>query len=547
MRRCSIGVLALLAPVLLVCSTPAAASAPSPPSDRDDQAPLELSAEGTATTWPAVYRIDTADPVVFVTIDDGWTRSSSAFDAIRARRWPVTNFVLPSPFRADPGYYESIGSPSSFGTHTVNHSRLTELSYAEQKSEICGGRDAVASIIGSSPGWFRPPYGAWDETTLAATRACGFPGVLIWDVTVDGSNIATTYGSIRPGDIILLHYTANLAEGVAALSARLDQAGLHPAQLSEYLPPVGSAPPVAPRPRPAPNDFDGDGQTDIGVLRATAPHAYTWFIRSSATGALIRDDFGDPSTSDVAVPGDYDGDGRTDVAVVRPGHPDVWFVHRRDGTYTATEFGETGDIPVIGDFDGDGRADLAVVRPGTPDTWYIEFSGGGYDTFAFGDHAKGDKVLAADFTGEGRADPTVRRTDSRGNTHFISRLSTGPYRDIKFGRGADVYVPGDVDGDRSADLVVVRADPDTNHKHWFVMLSSGGFQQVDWGNRSDVVVPGDFTGDGQADLGIVRPGTPFRWYLRDSATGALLPVLQWGTKGDKSLSADELLLVNLAA
>jgi peptidoglycan/xylan/chitin deacetylase (PgdA/CDA1 family) len=556
MRRHLIGVVVLLAPLLLVGWTPARGSADAPPRPVEGDgglAPMELSAAATSSSWPAVYHVDTADPVVFVTIDDGWTRSPEAYDAIRARSWPVTSFPLPSPLSADPAYYETIGSPSSFGTHTVNHLNLTTLSYAGQQSEICGGRDAVASSIGSTPGWFRPPYGAWNETTLQAANACGFPGVVLWDVTVDGSSIATTYSNIRAGDIILMHYTPNLALGVATLSARLDGLGLHPAQLAQYLPPVGGTPPVEPpapvveRRRPVSNDFDGDGKTDVGVLRATAPHAYTWFIRSSATGALMADVFGDPSTGDIAIPADYDGDGRTDVAVLRPGRFDTWYIHRRDGTYNTTAFGQAGDRPVIADFDGDGKFDLAVVRPGTPDAWYIKLSTGGYTSFAFGDHAQGDKVLAPDFTGEGRADPTVRRTDAKGNTHFISMLSTGSYRDVAFGRTTDAYVPGDVDGDWITDLLVVRTDAVTNHDLWFVMRSTGGYQQVDWGRKIDLPIPGDFNGDGRADIAIIWPGVPFIWSARDSTSGGLAALVRWGTNGDKPLSGDESRLVNTAA
>jgi hypothetical protein len=70
----------------------------------------------------------------------------------------------------------------------------------------------------------------------------------MWDVTVNGTDIDTTYGTIRPGDIILLHYTSNLAQGIETLGARLDELGLRPAPLADYLAPVGPPPPPPPPP-----------------------------------------------------------------------------------------------------------------------------------------------------------------------------------------------------------------------------------------------------------------------------------------------------------
>src|SRR5687767_6077557 len=106
MRRRRIGAV-VLAPLLVVGWVPARASVADPDarSYRDDEVALEASPEGTSSTWPVVHRVETTDPVVFVTIDDGWTRSPAAYDQIRARGWPIANFVLPDPLRADPGYY----------------------------------------------------------------------------------------------------------------------------------------------------------------------------------------------------------------------------------------------------------------------------------------------------------------------------------------------------------------------------------------------------------------------------------------------------------
>ena len=82
-------------------------------------------------------------------------------------------------------------------------------------------------------------------------------------------------------------------------------------------------------------DYDGDGRIDPAVFRSNG----TWYIRATATGAVISQQFG--LSTDILVPGDYDGDNKTDVAVVRNG---VWYYKRSsDGGVYATQWGLNTD------------------------------------------------------------------------------------------------------------------------------------------------------------------------------------------------------------
>ena len=55
-----------------------------------------------------VRRIETTDPVVFVTIDDGFTRDEAAAKFIIDHRWPITSFVMPEPLAADVAWFENV-------------------------------------------------------------------------------------------------------------------------------------------------------------------------------------------------------------------------------------------------------------------------------------------------------------------------------------------------------------------------------------------------------------------------------------------------------
>ncbi|MGB7202910.1 MAG: hypothetical protein WBD16_11720, partial [Pyrinomonadaceae bacterium] len=123
----------------------------------------------------------------------------------------------------------------------------------------------------------------------------------------------------------------------------------------------------------APFDFDGDGKTDVGIFRPSAPAGAEWWYQRSTDLQVRVGQFG--TATDKIVPGDYTGDGKTDIAFWRPA-TGFWFILRsEDSTFFAFPFGAAGDIPAPADYDADGRADAAVFRPSTT-TWFISNSGG---------------------------------------------------------------------------------------------------------------------------------------------------------------------------
>ena len=71
-------------------------------------------------------------------------------------------------------------------------------------------------------------------------------------------------------------------------------------------------------------------------------------------------------------------------------------------------------------------------------------------------------------------------------------------------------MPGDYDGDGTADIAVFRPLTGT----WYLRFSSTGASgAVTWGNAADVPISGDFDGDGALDIAIYRPAEGV-WYMR---------------------------------
>lgn len=120
--------------------------------------------------------------------------------------------------------------------------------------------------------------------------------------------------------------------------------------------------------RPVPGDFNGDGIADFAVARNTGGNLSFFIVPGNGaganTGAVQVVNYG-LSTDDI-VPGDYDGDGKTDVAVVRSsGGAWIWIVRRSsDGQTQAASWGVSATDEIVqGDYDGDGKTDYAVWRP----------------------------------------------------------------------------------------------------------------------------------------------------------------------------------------
>jgi hypothetical protein len=188
-----------------------------------------------------------------------------------------------------------------------------------------------------------------------------------------------------------------------------------------------------------------------------------------------------------AAPYDFDGDGRLElVASVLSGSPHgsgtrsgVVLVRHGDGWSVITEkdagmpgrptsHDEFGSGLASGDFDRDGNADLAVGAPGRNRVSVMYGTGKGITGRRLqltGPHRFGYGVLAADMNGDGYDDLLVAAPGDDGERGAVEYLPGGP-QGLSANRRRRVLAPespvtgfgsrirvGDVDGDRSLDLV----------------------------------------------------------------------------------------------
>ncbi len=108
--------------------------------------------------------------------------------------------------------------------HSWSHPVLTYLSAQAILSQLTSATNAIQAAIGVRPTFFRPPYGATNNTVLAQARYLGYTTVL-WDGSAGdwklpgvGVIITKLLSYARNGAILLLHDGGgNRAQTVAAL------------------------------------------------------------------------------------------------------------------------------------------------------------------------------------------------------------------------------------------------------------------------------------------------------------------------------------------
>ncbi|MEU5049646.1 polysaccharide deacetylase family protein [Streptomyces sp. NPDC021096] len=216
------------------------AAPPAPPAAK------LLQDAGTGAAPKVVRRIPTQDKVVFVTIDDGAEKDPQFLKMAEELKLPFTMFLTDSISRAGSGYgyfdrLRALGN--GVDNHTLTHPNLRTLSADAQRREICGQQDALEKRFGTRPALFRPPYGNYNDATLAAAGSCGVRALVLWEVTMQINDMRYAQSDkLRPGDIVLAHFRGpqelkgtSMTRMVTNMLRSIQAQGYTVARLEDYL------------------------------------------------------------------------------------------------------------------------------------------------------------------------------------------------------------------------------------------------------------------------------------------------------------------------
>jgi peptidoglycan/xylan/chitin deacetylase (PgdA/CDA1 family) len=182
------------------------------------------------------YRVPTSEPVIFLTIDDGVTPNEKALDVMIQHRAVATLFLNDANIHSHYDYFlrwQAAGN--TIQNHTVSHPHLPRLSFDAQKNQICTNADRFAAIFGERPTLFRPPYGEFNDATRRAVALCGQHHIVHWSVTANGGLHYQVGNRLRPGDVVLLHFTSTLDQELQTVFAAATEQHLQIGHLEDWL------------------------------------------------------------------------------------------------------------------------------------------------------------------------------------------------------------------------------------------------------------------------------------------------------------------------
>jgi peptidoglycan-N-acetylglucosamine deacetylase len=215
----------------------------------------------TAANSPSTtitYHVDTAEPLVAFTFDDGpgpkWT--PAVLDALDEWRVPATFFMVGRNLAAHADLVRGRLDRHEVGNHTWSHPDLATLDLRRTQDQIIRAHETIERVTGRTATLLRPPYGHLGGSTVLAADFLHYDLVL-WSHQMHEkryrnnppAQVRDIVDTVRPGSIVLAHDVGNARRLVAlhqlgAMFAGLRARGFRFVTVSELMA-AGQAAPAA--------------------------------------------------------------------------------------------------------------------------------------------------------------------------------------------------------------------------------------------------------------------------------------------------------------
>ncbi len=196
--------------------------------------PVAIAAGST----PVIYNIPTTEPVVFLTIDDGWIKTGESQKWLLGHKLPVTLFLTNDAIKDNYDYFKALQAAGlGIEDHTLSHPNLAKVPLARQQAEICGAADTYQNVFGRRPTLFRPPYGSFNAATIQAAGRCGMRAIVMWRAVISKGAIyfQSNHNQLEPGDIVLMHFRPEFLDDLKDFVSEANRAHLQVGHLEDWL------------------------------------------------------------------------------------------------------------------------------------------------------------------------------------------------------------------------------------------------------------------------------------------------------------------------
>ena len=205
--------------------------------DQRSESIKQLSSALTSTTpIKVIYELPQEEPVVYLTIDDGWFPNEEVLKLMQQYHLPITTFLIEQAAQKQPDFwYRFVKAGGHIEDHTIDHPYLTHLSFDEDKKQISQPIDYFLKY-GPAFDELRPPYGDFNSQVGQAAWDSGIKYIVMWDAEMENSTLTFRKGSgLKAGDIILLHWVPGLDQEMIKLLNIIKKQNLGIADLTQAL------------------------------------------------------------------------------------------------------------------------------------------------------------------------------------------------------------------------------------------------------------------------------------------------------------------------
>ena len=131
-------------------------------------------------------------------------------------------------------YQQVLDDGHLIGTHSFKHRLLIKLTLAEQQKDIGQSKAVIEQLIGQPITYFRPPFGRYNDDTLAVARELGLRtmnwSIAGWDWDYPNRPeeiVRHIENHVQGGDIILLHELEQTVVALPDIIRKVREKGLH--------------------------------------------------------------------------------------------------------------------------------------------------------------------------------------------------------------------------------------------------------------------------------------------------------------------------------